>query len=249
MPTLDYQDAHGNTIRSHRLASGRNTVRYDAVIRVPAAPESGPEGRDAARVEDLPVELLRYTLPSRYCDSDRLVAFANDKFSQSATGGERVQAICDWLHTNLEYRTGSGSPLTAASEFLNQGYGVCRDFAHAVVALCRCFNIPARYVTGYLPEIGVFDPGVPNDFHAYAEVWLGGGWVTVDARFNRRRIGRVHIAQGADAVDGAFATVFGAVQWHYFEVWGYQVPAGLASLDRPRNLADRICGTTTVRLE
>ncbi len=248
-PTLEYEDGHGNTIRSHRLAPGKNVVRHDAIVRVSSAPEIGPAGMAADRVEDLPVALLRYTLPSRYCDSDRLMDFAQERFGALPPGGDKVQAIADWLQANIEYRTGSGSPLTSASEVINQRFGVCRDFAHTLVALCRCSNLPARYVTGYVPEMGFFDPGTPNDFHAYAEVWLGGAWVVVDARFNTRRIGRVHIAQGADAVDGAFATVFGSVQWISFNVWGYQVPSRFATLSRPVDLADRICGTPLVRVE
>lgn len=242
----EYEDAHGNIIHCHRLRAGVNRVRYDSLVRVSSEPERAGIIGPPARVEDLPVELLRYTLPSRYCDSDRLYEFANEHFSSFATGVEQVQAICDWVHHNIEYRQFSGSPVTTANDILQQGFGVCRDFAHLTLALCRCFNLPTRYVTGYLPEIGVTDPGTPNDFHAYFEVWLGGQWHVFDARFNTRRIGRVHIAQGTDAVDGAFATVFGAVQWRRFEVWGYQVRPEHASLERAVDLADRICGTPQI---
>jgi transglutaminase-like putative cysteine protease len=242
----EYEDAHGNVIHCHQLGPGVNRVRYDSLVRVSSVPENAGPFSPPMRVEYLPVELLRYTLPSRYGDSDRLYQFANDHFSSFAPGAEQVQGICDWVHQNIEYRQFSGSPVTTAHDILQQGFGVCRDFAHLALALCRCFNLPARYVTGYLPEIGVLDPGTPNDFHAYFEVWLGDKWHVFDARFNQRRIGRVHIAQGTDAVDGAFATVFGSVQWRRFDVWGYQIRPAHASLERPVDLADRICGTPQI---
>lgn len=244
----DYRDFLGNTIHSHRLSPGRNVLRYDALVRVSSQPENeGPWGRQLP-VEELPVRLLRYILPSRYCDSDRLLTFAAETFGHLPPGQPLVQGILDWIHTHIEYRTGSGSPLTAASEIVQQRFGVCRDFAHVLVALCRCFNLPARYVTGYVPDIGVEDPGTPMDFHAYAQVWLGERWHTVDARFNQRRIGRVHIAQGFDAVDGAFATNFGLAQLTSFEVWSYQVPAEKADLDLEVDAErDRICGRVEVR--
>ncbi len=145
--------------------------------------------------------MLRYTLPSRYCDSDKLLNFAWDHFGRINNGLEKVQAICDWIHKNFEYRYFSGSPELSAADALARGYGVCRDFAHIGVALCRAFNLPARYVTGHLPDIGCADTGM--DFHAYMEVYLGQDWFTFDPRFNVPRIGRVKIAQGLDAVDGA----------------------------------------------
>jgi transglutaminase-like putative cysteine protease len=242
----EYEDAHGNIIHCHQLGAGVNRVRYDSLVRVSSEPENAGTFAAPVRVEYLPVELLRYTLPSRYCDSDLLFQFANDHFSKLPPGVDQVQGICDWVHQNIEYRQFSGSPVTTAHDTLRQGYGVCRDFAHLGVALCRCLNLPARYVTGYLPDIGVVDPGTPNDFHAYFQVWLGDQWHVFDARFNQRRIGRVHIAQGNDAVDGAFATVFGAVQWQRFDVWAYQIRPEHANLERPVDLADRLCGTTQV---
>ena len=160
-------------------------------------------------VYELPPETLRYTLPSRYCDSDKLLNFAWPQFGNIENGVPRVQAICDWVHNNIQYRFGAGSSDISASEVLIQRFGVCRDFAHVAIALCRCFNIPARYVTGHLPDIGFHDPGTPMDFHAYFEVFLGHHWSTFDARFNIPRIGRVKIAQGLDAVDGAFSTIYG----------------------------------------
>lgn len=246
----DYRDFLGNTIHVHRLSPGRNTLRYDSLVRVGSRPENeGAWGR-AWPVEELPTALLRYVLPSRYCDSDRLLAFAQENFGHLPPGQPLVQGLLDWIHTHIEYRHGSGSPLTTASEVVAQRFGVCRDFAHVLIALCRCFNLPARYVTGYVPDIGVEDPGTPMDFHAYAQVWLGQRWHTVDARFHVPRIGRVHIAQGFDAVDGAFATHFGPAALTSFQVWSYQVPERLADLDRPVNPdSDRLCGSPSIRRE
>ena len=119
---------------------------------------------------------MRYTLPSRYCDSDKLLDFAWQKFGHLRQGLERILGICDWLHSNIEYRTLSGSPNLSAFDIIQRGYGVCRDLAHTAVALCRTFNLPARYVSGYVPDIAYQDPGTPYDFHAYFEVYLGDRW-------------------------------------------------------------------------
>ena len=124
---------------------------------------------------------------------------------------------------------------------------MCRDFAHLVVALCRALNLPARYVTGHLPDIGFIDPGSPMDFHAYAEVYLGGKWWTYDARFNVPRIGRIKVSCGYDAVDCAFATVFGPAQMTAFDVWAYQVAPGTVTIGEEIDLSKRLDGTLEVR--
>ncbi len=158
-----------------------------------------------------------------------------------------MQAICNWVHDNIEYRYLSGRSDLSASEVIARRYGVCRDFAHAVIALCRAFNLPARYVTGHLPDIGFNDPGTPMDFHAYCEVYLGQEWLTFDARFNLPRIGRVKVAHGADAVDGAFATIYGEANLSHFEVWAYQVNPQQVSVGDPIDLSKRLDGTQTLR--
>ena len=242
---LEYEDSHGNIIHRFKLAEGLNRIRYDSLVWVPSVPEDTSNTGPALPVDQLPDGLLRYTLPSRYCDSDKLLDFAFEHFGQVAHGAARVQAICDWVHTNIEYRTCSGSPNTAASDIIAQRFGVCRDFAHTAIALCRTFNLPARYVSGYVPDIAWEDNGTPMDFHAYFEVYLGGRWHVFDARFNKPRVGRIKIAHGLDAVDGAFSTIYGAASWERFEVWSYQIdPAGdNASLDAPVDLSKRLCGT------
>ncbi len=245
---IEYEDSFGNIIHRFMLQPGLNVIRYDSLIWIPSVPEDNSNTGPAIPVEALPDALLRYTLPSRYCDSDKLLDFAFDHFGQVPHGAPRVQAICDWVHTNIEYRTCSGSPNTSASDIIAQRYGVCRDFAHVGIALCRTFNLPARYVSGYVPDLGYPDPGTPMDFHAYFEVYLGGRWHVYDARFNQPRYGRVKIAHGLDAVDGAFSTIYGAARWERFEVWSYQIdPRGdNASLDAPVDLSKRLCGTSEV---
>jgi transglutaminase-like putative cysteine protease len=198
-------------------------------------------------VQEMSPELLRYTLPSRYCDSDKLLDFAFKHFGDVPHGLRRVQAICDWVHNNVEYRFGTGSPTRSAWETIEQRFGVCRDFAHAAVALCRTFNIPTRYVTGYVPDVGCLDPGTPMDFHAYIQVFIGGRWHNYDARFNVPRIGRIRIACGLDAVDGAFSTVYGAAQLVSFNVWAYQVDPREVDLGEPVDLSKRLDGTPELR--
>jgi transglutaminase-like putative cysteine protease len=173
--------------------------------------------------------------------------FAFEHFGQIPHGLQRVQAICDWVHSNIEYRWGSGSPHITAGQTLAQRFGICRDFAHLAVALCRCFNLPARYVTGHLPDVAFDDPGSPMDFHAYMQVYAGQRWNTFDARFNVPRTGRVDIACGFDAVECAFSTLYGAASLVWFNVWNYQVDRAQVSLGDPVDLTKRLDGTTELR--
>ena len=248
LPSYEFQDSHGNITYRSTFMPGRNEIRHDALVAVSSLPESQEICGPIVPVGQLPHELLRYTLPSRYCDSDKLLDFAWNQFGQITHGLPRVQAFCNWVHQNIEYRYMSGRSDLSASEVIGRRYGVCRDFAHAVIALCRAFNLPARYVTGHLPDIGFTDPGTPMDFHAYCEVYLGQEWLTFDARFNVQRIGRVKVAHGADAVDGAFATIYGEANLAHFEVWAYQVNPQQVSVGDPIDLSRRLDGNPTVRL-
>jgi transglutaminase-like putative cysteine protease len=247
-PSYEFQDSHGNITYRSTLMPGRNEIRHDALVAVSSLPDSREIIGHPLPVGQLPHELLRYTLPSRYCDSDKLLSFAWNNFGQIQHGLPRVQAICDWVHNHIEYRYLSGRSDLSASEVIERRYGVCRDFAHAAIALCRAFNLPARYVTGHLPDIGFVDPGTPMDFHAYFEVYLGQDWFTFDARYNIPRIGRVKVAHGLDAVDGAFATIYGEANLAHFEVWAYQVNPQQVSVGDPIDLSKRLDGTQTVRL-
>ncbi len=247
-PSYEFQDSHGNITYRSTLMPSRNDIRHDALVAVSSEPDTRAVRGRLLPVGELPSELLRYTLPSRYCDSDKLMDFAWQQFGQVPHGLPRVQAICDWVHRHIEYRFGSGRPDLSASEVIARRHGVCRDFAHAAIALCRAFNLPARYVTGHLPDIGYLDPGSPMDFHAYCEVYLGQDWLTFDPRFNVPRIGRVKVAHGADAVDGAFATIYGEAKLSFFEVWAYQVDPRQVSVGDPIDLSRRLDGTPLVRL-
>jgi transglutaminase-like putative cysteine protease len=248
LPAEEFEDVHGNIVYRLTLEPGLNDIRHDAIIAVPPFADNHEFGPGAAiPPAELPPGLLRYTLPSRYCDSDKLLAFAWEKFGAYPPGRAQVEAVCDWVHANIEYRFGSGSPELSAADVLKRGYGVCRDFAHLTIALCRALNLPTRYVTGHLPDIGYLDPGSPMDFHAYCEVYLAGRWFTYDARFNVPRIGRVKVSCGLDGVDGAFATAYGPAKLTYFEVWAYQVPPGVVHVGDPIDLSKRLDGTLEVR--
>ncbi|HZW19731.1 transglutaminase family protein [Noviherbaspirillum sp.] len=219
-------DAHGNKVLRATLVPGKNTFRHEAVLRVPVNNEHVLPRLDNSS-DKLPFDVIRYTLPSRYCESDKLVPFASKQFG-CGKGMETVQKICDWTHRHLEYRYGSGDPTLSACEALQRGYGVCRDFAHVMVALCRALDIPARYVAGHMPLIGasIPDSDIGIDFHAYVEVYVEGAWRVFDPRYNRPYPGRIKIAHGADAVDAAFATYIGPVKPVTFEVWSYAIDDG-----------------------
>lgn len=242
-----YEDSHGNIVQRLILPPGATTVRHDVFVAVPPTTDDHWLMDQPVQIPSVPPQYLRYTLPSRYCDSDRLMSFAAQQFGGYAHGLPRVQAICDWVNRNIEYRWGAGSPLTSASEILAQGYGVCRDFAHLAIALSRCFNVPTRYVTGYVPDVGCWDPGSPMDFHAYMQVYVGHRWYTFDARFNEPRIGRIHIAAGLDAIEGAFSTLYGSARLSSFFVWAYQVDPAEVHLGDPIDMNKRLDGTPTLR--
>lgn len=221
LPIGASEDLFGNTVHKVQLPAGRTTIEYDALVEVANKPEAVDLSVPLPDVAELSYELLRYTLPSRYCDSDKLLDMAAAHFETHERNLGMVQAISDWVHANIEYRYGACDPLRSASEAIANRYGVCRDFAHIGIALCRAMNIPARYASGFLPQIGVPPNPAPMDFHAYVEVYAAGRWHTFDPRYNVPRIGRVRVAAGLDAVDAAFATTFGEATMEYFEVWSH----------------------------
>jgi transglutaminase-like putative cysteine protease len=213
-----YRDNYGNRIWRLLAGEGWLSLQYNALAQVPASSDPiYPDLRKIA-VQDLPNSVLVYTLPSRYCPSDRFTQLAWEHFGGFTDGWSQVQAICDWLYQNIEYKPGSGSS-TSALEALEAREAVCRDFAHLGVTFCRALSIPARYVCGYLPDIGVTPDPVPMDFHAWFEAYLGNGWHTFDARHNTPRTGRVVIGTGRDAADVAFSTIYGATQLNTLRVW------------------------------
>ena len=213
-----YIDGFGNLCTRIVAPAGQTQIAARFEIQDSGLPD--PVARDAAQVpvEALPDDVLVYLLGSRYCDTDRLGDFAWQTFSATPAGWDRVQAICDFVHGHIRFDYQQADRTRAASDGLRQGVGVCRDFAHLAIALCRCMNIPARYCTGYLGDIGVAPLPDPMDFSAWFEVWLGGRWYAFDARHNRPRIGRVLIATGRDATDVAISTSFGSSSLVKFEV-------------------------------
>lgn len=246
-----FVDSHGNNVCRVNLAPGSNFFRHDAIVAVSSGLDNDglPTTALPAAPDQLPLELLRYTMPSRYCDSDKLANFAWQKFGHIEHGLPRVDAISQWIHDNIEYRYMSGSPELSAWDILQRGYGVCRDFAHLVIALNRTFNIPSRYVTGHLPDIGFPDPENHMDFHAYAEVYVGGHWFTTDARFHVPRIGRIKLACGQDAVDGAFSTIYGGASLSYFQVWAYQVARNTVGVGDELDFSVRLDNQTIIQKE
>jgi transglutaminase-like putative cysteine protease len=243
----EFEDAQGNITQRWVLQPGQTVIIHDAFVQVSSLPDNFNQKTYYVPIEDIPSAILRYTLPSRYCDSDKMLTFSAGQFGSLINGVDRVIAICNWVHQNIRYVTCSGRPDISASEVMARGYGVCRDFAHVAIALCRAINIPARYVTGHLPDIGCYDPGTPMDFHAYFEVYLEHEWRVFDARYNTPRIGRIKIAHGLDAVDGSFATTYGPALLTYFQVWAYQVNPAIVSIGDPVDLSKRLDGTPQIR--
>jgi transglutaminase-like putative cysteine protease len=213
-----YVDQYGNRCERFELATGTSRITYQAQVTL-ARPSDVIEP-DAAEVPVslLPHEVLNFVMPSRFCLPDELGHEAWQRFGDLAPGWSRVQAIVDYVHNHLEFVPGGSNPWTTAADAHRAGQGVCRDFAHLAITFCRALNIPARYVFGYIPHIGVPAPAEPMDFAAWFEAFLGGRWHTFDARNNQLRIGRVVVGHGRDAVDVALITSFGPATLTGFEV-------------------------------
>ena len=219
LPVDEYSDVYGNPVKRLVMPAGPLLLRYDAICAVPDEPDPDAMAAEQVPVEQLPGLLLHFTLPSRYCLSDELMSMAWELFGRTPPGGARVQAICDWVHDNIKFKYGTSNPLTTAVDVYNKRIGVCRDFAHLAISFCRAMNIPARYVFGYLPDLYVpLDPN-PMDFAAWMEVYLGDRWWTFDPRNNARRVGRVLIGRGRDALDVAMLTTFGPAAFRSMTVW------------------------------
>jgi transglutaminase-like putative cysteine protease len=217
-----FTDLYGNLSWRGVTDKGGLSLSYDAIAEVPEYPDLVLPGLPKTPVAELPDDAVHYTLASRYCPVDMFMDDAWKLFGNIKNGWEQVQAICDWLHENILYRACTTSSSTSYDAYVKRE-GVCRDFAHLGIVLCRALNIPARYACGYLPEIGVVSEGRPMDFHAWFEAYLGGGWHTFDARHNQPRIGRVLVGYGRDAVDTAFSTAYGPARLNTMKVWADQV--------------------------
>lgn len=220
VPTRTYVDLFGNVCRRFTAPAGDFSIWADGVVRDPGTADPAFPGAAEVPIPDLPDECLTYLLGSRYCETDQLSQIAWDRFEHVAPGWDRVQAICDFVHGHLEFDYMKARATRTALEAYQERVGVCRDFAHLAIALCRCMNIPARYVNGHLGDIGVpiLDP---MDFSAWMEVFIGGQWVTFDPRNNQRRIGRIVVARGRDAADVPLINSFGPHVLKSFKVWTY----------------------------
>jgi transglutaminase-like putative cysteine protease len=213
-----YQDVFGNACSRIVAPPGLTTISTEFEIYDSGLPDPIPEGAQQHLIQDLPDDVLVFLLGSRYCDTDRLSDFAWNTFSSTDLGWPRVKAILDFAHNRIAFNYQNADSLRTAFGGFNDQTGVCRDYAHLAITLCRCMNIPARYCTGYLGDIGVPKDTNPMDFSAWFEVYLGGRWHTVDARHNKPRIGRILMATGRDATDVALSTAFGPAILARFEV-------------------------------
>jgi transglutaminase-like putative cysteine protease len=223
IPLTAYRDGFGNWCTRIVAPAGEIRLSTDAVIRDTGQPDRVASGAQQIRVQDLPEESLVFLLGSRYCETDRLSPVAWSLFGNGPTGWGRVQAICDFVHTHITFGYEHARATKTAWEAYQERTGVCRDFAHLAVAFCRCMNIPARYCTGYLGDIGMPPPYGPMDFAGWFEAYLDGDWYVFDPRNNIPRIGRVLMARGRDAADVAISNSFGANTLKRFRVWTDEV--------------------------
>jgi len=207
-PSQPFIDSFGNNCLRFTAAAGQTRIRGDGLIRNNGAADAVPVDAREVPIADLPTDVLQYLLPSRYCESDSLAPFAWEAFGHLPAGHARVAAVCDYVHEQIRFDYMTASATRTAQGAIADGCGVCRDFAHTAVALCRALSIPARYVNGYLGDIGV-PVGGPMDFSAWFEAYLDGRWYAFDARHNVPRIGRINIAIGRDAADVAMLHSFG----------------------------------------
>lgn len=225
VPMAGYRDGFGNWCARIVAPPGDLRISTDVRIRDSGLPDPVEPSVPQHAVQDLPGETLVYLLGSRYCETDRLSETAWSLFGQTPPGWPRVKAICDFVHGHLAFGYQHARATRTALEAYEEGIGVCRDYTHLAVAFCRCMNIPARYCTGYLGDIGVPPSPDPMDFSAWFEAYLGGRWHTFDPRNNVPRIGRVLIAQGRDAADVPISNTFGPNVLKGFRVWTDEVPA------------------------
>jgi transglutaminase-like putative cysteine protease len=223
VPYHDYVDIYDNVCRRLTLPAGLATLYYDAKVEAPSDAEDFDLNARQTPVEELPDDVLTYTLPSRFCLSDELYDRSLALFGATEPGWARVQAIVQYVHDHVKFGYHYTTPTTTSSDVMTNGTGVCRDFTHLGIALCRAMSIPARYVFGYIPDIDVAPLDAPMDFAAWFEGYLDGRWWTFDPRNNQRRRGRVIIARGRDAADVAMVTTYGNAFFKGMTCWADQV--------------------------
>jgi transglutaminase-like putative cysteine protease len=220
-----YRDSFGNWCNRLVAPAGSFSLSTDTVIRDTGLPDPVDPNAMQHQVQDLPSETLLFLLGSRYCETDRLSDEAWRLFKDTPVGWARVQAICDFVHNHITFGYEHARATRTAAETYAERLGVCRDYAHLAITFCRCLNIPARYCTGYVSDIGVPPPYSPMDFAAWMEVFLGGRWHVFDPRNNTPRRGRVLMAFGRDAADVPLTHIFGPNTLSGFRVWTEEAPA------------------------
>ena len=219
VPIQRYRDDFGNWCSRLVAPAARVRLYGDGIVRDSGVPDPVVPDAFQHAVEDLPPDVLVFLLGSRYCETDRLSEEAWRMFGHTPLGWARVQAVCDFVHNQISFGYQHARPTRSALDAYNERLGVCRDYAHLAIALCRCLNIPARYCTGYLGDIGIPPVDLPMDFSGWFEAYLGGRWYTFDPRHNTPRIGRVVIARGRDAADVPITHTFGPNELQSFRVW------------------------------
>jgi len=219
IPIRGYRDGFGNWCSRIVAPPGKIRISSDAIIKSSPEPDTVAPSARQIPVQDLPEETLVYLMGSRYCETDRLSQAAWDLFGKTPEGWPRVQAICEFVHNHITFGYEHARSTKSAFDAFQERTGVCRDFAHLGVAFCRCMNIPARYCTGYLGDIGVPPPYGPMDFAGWFEAFLDGRWYTFDPRNLVPRIGRVLLAHGRDAADVPLSNTFGPNTLTGFKVW------------------------------
>jgi transglutaminase-like putative cysteine protease len=224
-----YRDGFGNWCSRILAPAGAMRISTDTVVNDTGLPDRTVLGAAPVPVEELPEDALVFLLASRFCDSDRLLDLAWSLFGQTNPGWARVQAICDFVHKRIAFGYEHARVTRSASEAYAERQGVCRDYAHLAVAFCRALNIPARYCSGYLGDVGTPPPYPPGDFAAWFEAYLGGQWHTFDPRNNVPRVGRILLARGRDAADVAITTTFGPNTLNSFRVWTDEISGAVAA--------------------
>lgn len=241
----DYTDIFGNRCARIQAPTGVTTLWSDCIVEDGGEPDTFNWNARQHEIADLPAETLAYLTPSRYCESDELVERAWGLFGATPPGWARVQAISNWVHNNVVFGYRFGRPTKTAVDVFREGTGVCRDFSHLFIALCRAMNIPARYASGYLSDIGAVADGA-GDFCAWSEVFLEGRWYAFDARHNTPRIGRILMVRGRDAADVAMITAFGDYMLTHLKVWTDEVDASLSEGALDHTLQTRPAGEALV---
>jgi transglutaminase-like putative cysteine protease len=219
VPLYDYVDSFGNICTRLTMPVGGMTISCGFVIEDPFEPDLEAPGARQLPLEELPDDVLLFLLGSRYCETDRLSETAWALFGNISPGWTMVQAIVDYVHHHIRFDYMSARPTKTAWDVKQEGVGVCRDYAHLAIALCRCMNIPARYCTGYLGDMDLPTIVGDMDFSAWFEAYLDGHWYIFDARHNRPRRGRILMARGRDAADAALTNTFGPVILSRFDIY------------------------------